>query len=69
MAMTFRPTDKLAEQLSTQAHSENLSVHALLVKAAEEYVTRRDKTTRINSALDIILVNSADALKRLGEGA
>ncbi|MEV6494211.1 hypothetical protein AB0M20_37155 [Actinoplanes sp. NPDC051633] len=68
MAMNFRPTDDLAARLRKQADSEQTSVQVVLVKAAEEYLLRHDKTERINQALDVILVNSADALKRLGEG-
>jgi len=67
MAMNFRPPDELTIRLRRQADLEHTSVQALLVKAAEEYLTRHDKRRAIDEALDLILVESADAIKRLGE--
>lgn len=69
MAMNFRPSDELTVRLRRQANIEHTSVQALLVKAAEEYLGRHDKRHRLDEGLDVILVNSADALRRLGEGA
>jgi hypothetical protein len=69
MAMNFRPTDELSDRLQEQAHSENLSVQALLVKAAEEYLERHTKKAMLNREVTLVKTNFADALRRLGEGA
>ncbi len=68
MAMTYRPSEQLNEQLIRQAETEHISVQRLLDKAVEAYLARTDKTRRLDEAMDIILVNSAEALRRLGEG-
>lgn len=67
MAMNLRIPEKLNEDLKVQADTEHTSVHALLLKAAEEYVARRNKRARILDAVDRIKVDYADALRRLGE--
>lgn len=67
MAMTLRLPDKLNEDLKVQADTEHTSVHALLLKAAEEYLARHTKRVLIDEAMDWITVEYADALKRLGE--
>jgi predicted transcriptional regulator len=67
MAMNFRPPDELAVRLRRQAEDEHTSVQAVLVKAAEEYLLRHNKRRAIDEALGLILVESADAIKRLGQ--
>jgi hypothetical protein len=69
MAMNFRPAEELAERLRAQAASEQTSVQALLVKAAEEYLARNTKKAMINREVTMVKTNFADALNRLGEGA
>jgi len=67
MAMNFRPTDELSEQLREQAAVEGISVQNLLTKAAEEYISRHTKRVLIDTAMDGIMVSFGDALRRLGE--
>lgn len=69
MAMNFRPSDTLSRQLAEQAASEQVSVQALLVKAAEEYLARHNKKTQIAREVTLVKANFAEALRRLGEGA
>jgi hypothetical protein len=69
VAMNFRPDDALADQLREQAELEQISVQALLVKAAGEYLTRHSKKAAIDKQLNLVKTNFADALRRLGEGA
>ena len=65
--MTLRVPEGLNDQLKAQAEVEHTSVHGLLIKAAEEYVTRRNKRVQILDAVEKIKVDYADALRRLGE--
>jgi predicted aldo/keto reductase-like oxidoreductase len=67
MAMNFRPSEELALALKEQADREHTSVQTVLVKAAEEYLMRKDKKTLIREQVDKIKVDFADALRRLGE--
>ncbi|MFI7543513.1 hypothetical protein [Actinoplanes sp. NPDC049599] len=67
MAMNFRPPDALAERLRAQAESEHLSVQALLVKMAEDYLSRHTKKAMISREVAVVRTNFADALRRLGE--
>ena len=67
--MNFRPTEDLNNRLQAQAHSENVSVQALLVKAAEEYLSRHTKKAMLQREVALVKTNFADALRRLGEGA
>lgn len=69
MAMTFRPSEELSVRLRAQADTEHTSVQGLLVKAVEEYLDRHAKNVLIDEALALIMVQSGEALKRLGEGA
>lgn len=67
MAMNFRPSDELARGLKQQADREHTSVQTVLVKAAEEYLMRKDKKTLIREQVEKIKVEFDDALRRLGE--
>jgi len=67
MAMNLRLTDELSERLREQAATEHISVQVLLTKAAEEYLARHTKRALIDSAMDDVMVNFGDALRRLGE--
>jgi predicted transcriptional regulator len=67
MAMTLRPPEELTNELKALAEQERTSLHALWIKAAEEYVARRRKNVLIDDAMDWITVEYADALRRLGE--
>lgn len=69
MALTYRPTETLAARLREQAESEHLSAQALLDKAVEEYLHRRTKSEMITRSVESTMVEFADALRRLGEGA
>jgi predicted transcriptional regulator len=69
MAMTFRPSDELAQKLTTQAEAEQTSVQSLLVKAVQEYLERHTKKALIKGEVALVKANFADALRRLGEGA
>jgi|tagenome__1003787_1003787.scaffolds.fasta_scaffold16818964_1 hypothetical protein len=69
MAMNFRPSEDLAERLRRQADSEHISVQSLLVKAAEDYLARNTKRAMIDAAVDKVMANYPDTLRRLGEGA
>ena len=69
MAMDFRPPERLAERLRAQADAEHVSVHALLVKIAEDYLARHTKKAMIAREVQVVQANFADALRRLGEGA
>jgi predicted transcriptional regulator len=67
MAMNLRLPDELTERVREQADSEHISMQNLVVKATEEYVSRRSKRAMILAAVDGIKVDYADALRRLGE--
>ena len=67
MAMNLRLTDELSERLREQAATEHISVQVLLTKAAEEYLARHTKRALIDSAMDDVMANFGDALRRLGE--
>ena len=69
MAINFRPSDELAERMRVQAAHEHTSVQNLLVKAAEEYLSRHTKKLLIDREVALVKENFADALRRLGEGA
>lgn len=69
MAMTLRLPDELAEKLRALSETTGSSMQQLVTIAVNDYVTRNDKRRAIDGALDKILVDSADALRRLGEGA
>ena len=67
MAMNLRLTDELSERLREQAATEHISVQVLLTKAAEEYLARHTKRALIDGAMDDVMANFGDALRRLGE--
>jgi predicted transcriptional regulator len=67
MAMTLRLPDDLDSDLKKQAEREEISVHALIVKATREYVDRHSKQQAVTEAVDRIKTQYADALRRLGE--
>lgn len=67
MATTVRLPEELDNEMKELARREHTSVHALLVKAAEEYAARRNKRAQISQAADWIKRDYADALRRLGE--
>lgn len=67
MAMTLRLPDELNEALKRRADVEHTSVHGLVIKASEEYLARHGKQVLIDDAVDMIKVDFADALRRLGE--
>jgi len=67
MAMTLRLPDELNEAMKKQAEAEHMSVHGLVIKAAEEYLARQGKRGLIDDAVGKIKVDFADALRRLGE--
>jgi predicted transcriptional regulator len=69
MAMTFRPPQALADRLTRQAEAERLSLQALLIKAAEDYLNRHTKKEMIRRSVDSTKIEFGEALRRLGEGA
>jgi predicted transcriptional regulator len=67
MAMTLRLTADETEALRRQAESEGLSMQDVARAAVREYVERRAHKVRVRRALDRVLAEDADVLKRLGE--
>ncbi len=65
--MTLRLTADETEALRRQAESEGLSMQDVARAAVREYVERRAHKVRVRRALDRVLAEDADVLKRLGE--
>lgn len=65
MAMTLRLTDEQAAKLREAAARENLSVHAVVLKAIDQYVDQR--VQRRQQILADILAEDAGLLTRLAD--
>ncbi|KAA9108425.1 CopG family ribbon-helix-helix protein [Microbacterium rhizomatis] len=65
MAMTLRLPPELDAQLDALAASRHTSKHALLIEAADRFVSGQSKTDRVLSAVDEVGDRYSDALTRL----
>ncbi|GAA5172347.1 hypothetical protein GCM10023321_72060 [Pseudonocardia eucalypti] len=67
MAMTLRLTDDEATALRAQADSEGRSMQDVAREAVREYVSRRAHEARVHKAVQHVMANHAEVLRRLGE--
>lgn len=65
MAMTVRLPAELDAKLEALARARHTSKHALLIEAADRFVSEEHKTEMVLSAIDEIGDEYADAIKRL----
>lgn len=65
MAMTLRPTDEQVAKLREAAEREHTSVHAIILKAIDQYVDQRIQ--RRQQILADILIEDAGLLTRLAD--
>lgn len=66
MAMTLRPDDDLNERLRVQAEAEGCSMHAVALSAIDEYISRRERSRRVEELAERGAERYAEALDRLG---
>jgi len=67
MAMTLRLTDSEQAALRERAEAEGISMQDAARRAVREFVSRGLHRDRVAAAATLILVNHAEALRRLGE--
>lgn len=65
MAMTVRLPAELDEKLEQIAAARHTSKHAVLIEAANRFVTDEFKTAMVLAAVDRVTDQYADAIKRL----
>lgn len=65
MAINVRLPEELDRQLSELAEEKHVSVHALLLAAAESYVLIEKKTAAVLASVDSTRERYADTIKRL----
>lgn len=63
--MTLRPTDEQTERLRKAAAREHTSMHAIALKAIDEYTTKH--TRRRDEIIARVLEEDAGLLKRLAD--
>jgi predicted transcriptional regulator len=65
MAMNVRLPEELDRKLETIARERHVSKHAVLIEAAERFVSTESKTSRVLSAVDEIGERYAATITRL----
>lgn len=65
MAMTLRLTEAETEQLRARAQAEGVSMQEVARKAIAEYIS--DRKSRLEKAIDDVLANDAELLRRLSQ--
>ncbi|MGD9606261.1 MAG: ribbon-helix-helix protein, CopG family [Leucobacter sp.] len=65
MAMTVRLPAELDEKLEQIAAARHTSKHAVLIEAANRFVTDEFKTAMVLAAVDRVTDQYADAIQRL----
>lgn len=65
MAMTVRLPEELDAQLGELAARRHTSKHALLIEAADRFVTDSHRSALVDSAVDFVLDNDKTLLERL----
>jgi predicted transcriptional regulator len=65
MGMTLRTSDQQTEALRRQAAAEGRSMQAVALSAIDEYIARRGHRSKVESALQRVLVEEAAVLERL----
>lgn len=67
MAMTLRLDPELDLRIQQLADAEHISKQQLIVRAAQEYVTRNQRIARTLANADNVIQRNARLLERLGE--
>lgn len=65
MAMTLRIPEELNAKIEELARTRHTSKHALLIEAAERFVSSETKTACVLTLADELLDQYADVMKRL----
>ncbi|MGB3352120.1 MAG: CopG family transcriptional regulator [Mycobacterium sp.] len=65
MGMTLRTSDEQTEALRRQAAAEGRSMQAVELSAIDEYISRREHTTRVTTAVQRVVREEAAVLERL----
>jgi predicted transcriptional regulator len=65
MGMTLRTSDDQADALRRQAAAEGRSMQAVALSAIDEYIARRGHQSKVDSALQRVIVEEAGVLERL----
>lgn len=67
MAMTLRFTPEQERRLTTLASQRNMSKQQFMAVALDEIYERSVYNERLDAAIDVVLVEYADAIERLGK--
>ncbi|WP_404436535.1 ribbon-helix-helix domain-containing protein [Microbacterium aerolatum] len=65
MAMNVRLPEELDDKLEAIARARHMSKHAVLIEAAERFVSSESKTSRVLTAIDEISDRYAETIRRL----
>jgi predicted transcriptional regulator len=65
MAMTVRLPEDIDARLTELAARRHTSKHALLIEAADRFVTDTSRAQQVDAAIDFVLENDAELLERL----
>lgn len=67
MAMTLRFTPEQERRLTTLASQRNMSKQQFMAVALDEIYERSVYNEKLDAAIDVVLVEYADAIERLGK--
>lgn len=63
--MTLRTSEEQTEALRRQAAAEGRSMQAVALAAIDEYIARRAHKTKVDEALQRVVAEEANVLRRL----